>query len=184
MTNDFCKIVLSAKNEFRTTADFELNGLTFHAVDVKIDTGCPHTSFPALKLGISDEVAYRMKEKDCADNAVQKTISFGVNDSKQKRDEDKKKFKSRRFMELNSISFRHKAQNFTLGGLLLGDFDISVSYDRTGNILIGMDILKNLDIHIGTNAEGRTVLLATKHKTETEEFRAELAKLFDVKKLV
>ena len=42
---------------------------------------------------------------------------------------------------------------------------------------------ENLDIHIGTNAEGRTVLLATKHQTKTEEFRAELAKLFDVKKV-
>ena len=46
-----------------------------------------------------------------------------------------------------------------------------------------MDILKNLDIHIGTNADGRTVLLATKHQTKTEEFRTELAKLFDVKKV-
>ncbi len=182
MTSSFCKIVLSAKNEFRTTADFELNGLTFHTVDVKIDTGCPHTSFPVLKLGISDEVAYRMKEKDCADDSVQKTISFGVNDSKQKRDEDKKKFKSHRFMELNSISFRHTAQGFTLGGLLLGDFVVSVSYDRTGNILIGMDILKNLNIHIGTNAEGKTVLLAIKQQEETEEFRMELAKLFNVQK--
>ena len=46
MNNDFLTLKLNYKNEFRTTASFELNGLKFSAVDVKIDTGCPHTSFP------------------------------------------------------------------------------------------------------------------------------------------
>ena len=46
MMNDFLKIELSSKNEFRTVASFELNGLSFTNVDVKIDTGCPRTSFP------------------------------------------------------------------------------------------------------------------------------------------
>ena len=108
--NDFLIIKLNQKNEFRTVASFELNGLCFSAVDVKIDTGCPHTSFPILKLGISEESAYRLKEKDCRNESIQKTISFGVNDTKVKRDEDKRKFRNKRFMELNSISFKHKEE--------------------------------------------------------------------------
>jgi len=178
MMNDFLKIELSSKNEFRTVASFELNGLSFTNVDVKIDTGCPRTSFPVLKLGISDEDAYRMKEKDCSDESVQKRISFGVNDSKLKREEDKKKFKARRFMELNSISFKHTALNFALGGVSIGNFPVSVSYDRTGNILIGMDILKNLEIHIGESSEGKTFLLASPLKHHSETYLAELEKLF------
>lgn len=45
MTNDiFLMIKLNQKNEFRTTASFEINGMKFSAIDVKINTGCPHTS--------------------------------------------------------------------------------------------------------------------------------------------
>lgn len=181
MTNDFLYIPLNSKNEFRTTASFELNGMKFSAVDVKIDTGCPHTSFPMLKLGLSENAAYKLKEADCKNESVAKAISFGVNDTKQKRDEDKRKFKSGRFMELNSISFRHTAEGFSLGSLTLGDFPISVSYDRTGNTLIGMDILKKLDIFIGKNKSGETVLIACKQ--ETKSFVAALSELIDVKKV-
>ena len=120
----FLKILLNNKNEFRTAASFELNGMKFSNVDVKIDTGCPKTSFPMLKLGISEENAYKMKEKDCNDDSIPKRISFGVNDSRIKVEEDKRKFKSKRFMDLNSISFKHKADNFYLGNLLLGSSDI------------------------------------------------------------
>lgn len=182
MTNDeFLIIRLNQKNEFRTTASLQLNGLYFSTVDVKIDTGCPHTSFPMLKLGLSEEAAYKLKEKDCQNENVIKTISFGVNDTKLKRDEDKRKFKSKRFMELNSISFKHTAKNFTLGSLELGDLPISVSYDRTGNTLIGMDILKNLEIYIGKNELGETVLIACKQKTKG--FVAALSELIEVKKV-
>lgn len=75
--NDFLIIKLNQKNEFRTNA-----------------------SFPMLKLGLSEESAYKLKEQDCQNESVAKTISFGVNDTKTKRDEDKRKFKSKRFMEL------------------------------------------------------------------------------------
>lgn len=179
--NDFLVIKLNQKNEFRTTASFEINGMKFSSVDVKIDTGCPHTSFPMLKLGLSEESSYKLKEKDCQNESVAKTISFGVNDTKVKRDEDKRKFKSRRFMELNSISFKHTAKDFSLGPLSLGNFPISVSYDRTGNTLIGMDILKRLDIFIGKNNLGETVLIACQQ--ETKSFIAALSELVDVKKV-
>ena len=36
--NDFLVVKLNQKNEFRTTASFEINGMKFSAVDVKIDT--------------------------------------------------------------------------------------------------------------------------------------------------
>ena len=181
MNNGYLIIKLNSKNEFRTTACFEINGMRFSAVDVKIDTGCPHTSFPMLKFGLSEEAAYKLKEQDCQNEAVAKTISFGVNDSKVKRDEDKRKFKSKRFMELNSISFKHTVKDFSLGCLHLGDFSVSVSYDRTGNTLIGMDILKKLKVYIGKNTAGETVLLASLY--ETNAFIEVLSEMIDVKKI-
>ena len=137
-----------------------------------------------LKLGISDTEAYKLKVRDCGDKRVAKSISFGVNDTKQKKDEDKKKFKSQRYMELNSISFKHTAIDFSLNDLSLGDIDVLVSYDRVGNILIGMDILKKLEIHIGTLATGETVLLACSKDNLSDEYRLRLNSLFDVRKVV
>lgn len=184
MKNNYIELVLTAKNEFRAEASFEINGMLFSKVNVKVDTGCPRTSFPMLKLGISDTEAYKLKVRDCGDKRVAKSISFGVNDTKQKKDEDKKKFKSQRYMELNSISFKHTAIDFSLNDLSLGDIDVLVSYDRVGNILIGMDILKKLEIHIGTLATGETVLLACSKDNLSDEYRLRLNSLFDVRKVV
>ena len=52
---------------------------------------------------------------------------------------------------------------------------ISVNYDRTGNVLIGMDILSQMDIHIGkSKILDKTVLLACPynmlHATGNEKF--------------
>lgn len=52
MKNNYIELVLTAKNEFRAEASFRINGMDFSKVNVKIDTGCPRTSFPMLKLGI------------------------------------------------------------------------------------------------------------------------------------
>ena len=76
MSSDFLSVKLNSKNEFRTTAGFVLNGMNFSAVDVKIDTGCPYTSFPILKLGVSEEAAYKLKQLDCQNNSVAKTIKI------------------------------------------------------------------------------------------------------------
>ena len=183
MTNDFIRIVMNSKNELRADADFEINGRPFVNTSVKIDTGCPRTSFPFLRMGMSDMEAYRLKQRDCNDNSVKKTISFGVNDSNQKKDEDKRKFKAHRYMDLNSISFRHIAKGLSLNGLILGDYEVSVSYDRVGNILIGMDILQSLEIHMGKTANGETVMLACRRDKITQGYWDELSTLFDVRKI-
>ena len=84
-------------------------------------------------------------------------------------------------MELNSISFKHIAKGFSLRNLSLGDFSISVSYDRTGNTLIGMDILKNLDIFIGKNKENETILIACKQ--QSKQFVEALSDLINAQKI-
>ena len=183
MTNDFIRVVLNLKNELRADADFELNGRLFTDISVKIDTGCPRTSFPVLRMGISDMEAYRLKQRDCNDISVAKTISFGVNDSRRKKDEDKRRFKAHRYMDLNSISFRHIAKGLSIDGVLLGDYEVSVSYDRIGNILIGMDILRTLEIHMGRISTGEIVMIACPKNNISLDYRDELNKLFDVRRI-
>ena len=184
MKNDYLKIIMTDRNEFRTTADLSFRGTDYTKVDVKIDTGCGYSSFPVSRLGISPTEAYLLKVSDSADPAIRKAISFGVNDSKLKREEDKKKFKSKMYMDLTSVTFRHSITGLSIGNYDIGDVDVRISYDRTGNILIGMDILKSLDVHIGTIETGETVLLGCNKGMLTQGYRDELNSLFDVRKIV
>ena len=183
MNNDYLYIPLNSKNEFRTVASFEINGNIYSNVDVKIDTGCPRTSFPIQKLGLSDAEAYRLKAIDCQDPNTIKNISFGVNDTLLKRKDDKKKFRAKRYMEITSITFRHTAQNFKLGGVALGDYSVLVSYDRTGNVLIGMDIIKTMDAHIGKTKQGDIVLIACAEGSYFTAYNEALLKLYHLQKI-
>lgn len=64
-------------------------------------------------------------------------------------------------MELQSVTFRHKYLEIDFDGICLKKDSVKVSYDRTGNILIGMDILSQIDIHIGqSRILGKTIFLA------------------------
>ncbi|MBR6223261.1 MAG: hypothetical protein IKQ71_07470 [Lachnospiraceae bacterium] len=63
----------------------------------------------------------------------------------------------------------------------IGNIEGSVSYDRIGNILIGMDILKKLETHIGTTATGDTVLLACPKDKVTYDYWDKLGNLYDLR---
>ena len=48
-----------------------------------------------------------------------------------------------------------------LAGFDTGNSEVRISYDRIGNILIGMDIIGNMDNHIGTSKiTGKKTFLA------------------------
>ena len=189
MKNSYIKISLNENNEFRAKANIiipSINVLDANDVIVKIDTGCPYTSFPVKNLGISEEKALAYKQKDSNDSSVRKSISFGVNDSKEKRDNDKKLFKSQLFMQLTSVSFRHSDVKLKIMDVSISVDSVMLSYDRTGNILIGMDIMKDWDIHISTVANpdleetGKTIFLACPKDSINAEYRSELKRLFNI----
>lgn len=152
MKSKFLMLSLNNKNEFRANMKIFIPSLTmqeFNGVDVKIDTGCPKSSIPIKRLGISKKDAEKLKKRDCLNELVTKNISFGVNDSEEKRKNDKEKFNRGEYELLASVTFTHTDAVLELEGVPLSNSVIKLSYDRTGNILIGMDILKDFDIHMG-----------------------------------
>lgn len=189
MKNNYIKISLNENNEFRAKANIIIPSISVLDADdviVKIDTGCPYTSFPIKNLGISEEKALAYKQKDSNDSSVRKSISFGVNDSKEKRDNDKKLFKDQKFMQLTSVSFKHSDVKLKIMDVNIGVDSVMLSYDRTGNILIGMDIMKAWDIHISTvtnpdlEETGKTIFLACPKDSINEEYISELKRLFNI----
>lgn len=188
MKNNYIKIVLNENNEFRAKAKIaipNINILGSNDVIVKIDTGCPYTSFPVKKLGMSDKNAQIYKQLDSNDTSIKKHISFGVNDSQQKRENDRILFRNKQYMQLTSVTFEHSDVAIKLMDIDINTSSVKISYDRTGNILIGMDILKNWDIHIGTidnpdltDEVGQTIFLGCPRNQMNDAYLSELDRLF------
>lgn len=158
--NDYMDIELNSKNEFRCEGSFELFGAVLDKLNFKIDTGCPLTTIPLLRTPLSHSVIEVNKQKDYGDTLVKKQISFGVNDSLLKRKTDKEKFKQGLYDQLDSVTCTKKVNNFIIAGCGFGNMDIKVSYTRTGNMLIGMDVLQKCDIHIARASDNKIHLLA------------------------
>lgn len=59
-----------------------------------------------------------------------------------------------------------------------------VNYKRSGNILIGMDILKTWDIHIGNDESGKTIFLACPYNQINDEYLLELERMFKLGTIV
>ncbi len=175
---------MNHRNEIRADVNMTIRSMELTKIEnmnVKIDTGCPYTSIPILRLGISSSKAQQMKQKDCGDHSIRKEISFGVNDSKEKREFDKEKYKAGKYMELKSITFQHRNFEIDFGGVSINKDVVKVSYDRTGNILIGMDVLSELDIHIGkSKILGKTVFLACPYGSLNRDYFEALGKHFDI----
>ena len=58
MKNDFILLELNHRNEIRADVNMTIKSLDITRIgqiNVKIDTGCPYTSIPVRKLGISKE---------------------------------------------------------------------------------------------------------------------------------
>lgn len=184
MRNKYILLEMNQRNEIRADVNMTIKNMELTEIgnmNVKIDTGCPYTSIPILKFGISSAKAQQMKQRDCANDKIKKEISFGVNDSKEKRELDKEKFKAGKYMELKSITFRYENFEIDFGGICINKDFVKVSYDRTGNILIGMDVLSQMDIHIGkSRILGKTVFIACPYESMNKEYLEALSQHFDL----
>ena len=156
MTTNFIRSTLNSKNEFRVNAEFILFNAKIMINHLKIDTGCGFTTFPLKTLGaFTLEEIKTFKLNDIRNN-VRYTLSYGVETGGRKHtipitEQDK--------MKCSAMGFFKEIHGFCINGVVIKDRPIRINYDRTGNILLGMDILRDWDIHIGTIDTGETIFL-------------------------
>lgn len=156
MMNKFLKIVMNNKNSFTCLSTMIIYGCHYE-LEVKIDTGCSYSTIPLKRLEMYTEYELnRMKKKDILDKIDYK-ISYGVETGGQRHkpvNTDKEKENS------NAIKFKHRLDGLVIGEYDFGDRSVYFNYNREGNILIGMDILSQMDIHMGTDKKtGEYILI-------------------------
>lgn len=147
MMSNYLKCILK-ENVFWSLLEIELNE-EIYKIPCKIDTGCSYSNLP-IKNIVSEKVAYNMKLEDIK-NGVSYQRSYGVSDTEETKRKDKILIMQGRLLECSSLKFEHQFDNIILNNYNLGRKSIRINYDRTGNILIGMDILSQMDIHMGTD---------------------------------
>jgi hypothetical protein len=175
----FIKSVMNRKHEFRVSAEFTLFGFKSVVDNLKIDTGCGFTTFPLRRLGLyTDSDILRFKEDDI-DNAVPYKISYGVETGGQTHSIPVTRQEK---IACHALGFQKELFGLNVGGMLIGDRTIRINYDRHGNLLLGMDILKDWDIHIGTTEIGDTVFLGCPKDAVSFEFYREMENTFGYKK--
>lgn len=109
-------------------------------------------------------------------------IGFGVNDTEEYKKKAKEDFEAGNYAGLKSISFTHKVEDFWLfiDNVPITKDAVRVNYDGVGNVLIGMDVMKDWDIHIGTTSTGETLFLACPQDQLNDEYFRELNRIFGI----
>ena len=84
-------------------------------------------------------------------------------------------------MECPAMKFEHGISDFRIDGVEIASDKICLNYDRKGNILIGMDILQDWDIHIGVSkVTGKNLFLACPVGNECGEYMDALERHFGI----
>ena len=84
-------------------------------------------------------------------------------------------------MDCPAMKFEHGITDFLIGGVRISSDIICLNYDRSGNILIGMDILEKWDIHIGISKKtGKSLFLACPFENQCKEYLEALEMHFGI----
>lgn len=182
MMNKFIEIKMAPTplkigGSYQTRARFTLDNFLspFQDVEVKIDTGCSISTIPLKRLKVSDTLCKTLKQIDIS-NHIPYYLSYGVESGglrhvKPITEEEK--------MGCPAMKFEHGISDLTIAGVRIPCDKICLNYDRKGNILIGMDILQNWDIHMGiSKMNGKNLFLACPKDNICKEYRDALFKHF------
>lgn len=144
----------------------------------KLDTGCNVSCIPfqpAFNKTYEESLKYK---KSAIDNNLPYLLSYGISDTSEQRKYDKKLVNEGKLLECKALKFKHSNVSMLLNGYQF-THDIHINYDRTGNLLIGMDILKNFDIHTGiSKVNGENVLIGCLRDNITPEYLTALEEHF------
>lgn len=176
--NEYFIVKMNSRNELRAPGGFEIYGIALNNLDFKIDTGCGYTMIPLKKTQLPDTDIIKYRDMDYSNPAVIKKYSFGVNDTEEFKSRCKTYFKNGQFDKINSVTVRKNINNFNIAGYNFGNLEVGISYTRTGNILIGMDILSRCKLFIAKELSGDISMIGCLDSKINDRFYMELDRLY------
>lgn len=187
MMNKYIQIVMNPTKSgiggsFNALATFKLDNISslYNNVAVKIDTGCSVSVIPLAKYIKNKQALRKLKSQDI-ETGIKSVVSYGV-ETGSNRPSDPQTYQEK--MDSSALKFEHNVRDFTINGIRIDTKILHVNYDRTGSILIGMDILKDWDIHMGTIDKttlpeyGQTIFLGCPRDQINKDYILELSRLF------
>lgn len=185
MMNKYIKIKMTPTKygiggSFIAEANFKLDNLDvpFYNIPIKIDTGCSMSTIPLKKLRVSENMCSKLKRDDI-EKGIVSYLSYGVETGGEKHEVP---ITFNQKMECAALKFVHNISEFTISGVDIDSNSICLNYNRSGNILIGMDILKDWDVHIGSINKNETYFVACPKDKIGEEYNSEIYHLFGIKR--
>lgn len=131
----YLEVKLDKTDLFKAQASFKLMNFERDSIDVRIVLGYPYTIVPIRTLGADSATASALKEFD------EKLGSEIINSKCTHPCEASCDIKL----------FSHVLHGLTLNGYPLGDVPCYADYDREGDIIIGTDLLRIMEIHYGVS---------------------------------
>lgn len=155
------KFKCNLKAKFENTVDEDID------IDVIIDTGCTHSHISADLFTIFFSDSEKVNEKDKWIKKRTAGIGKGVESMNQVIDFTVHKNNPR-------VVVQHRFYDIKLNNIDIGNAYVNVSYDTHMVALIGMEFIKDIDIHIGiSNKTGKYTLIACpKNKLNDEYYKA------------
>lgn len=152
----YIKAVLDSKKKFTCKLSFNFeskDSIDLVEVDAILDTGCNHSHISAdlIYVFLSDEERLATKEVFMKSRPI--GIGYGVESNGKSNNMDKNDINNPRIM------IRQKCYDIHINNLSIGNYYLNVSYDTSKVALIGMQILKDWDIHIGKNLDNEVVFI-------------------------
>lgn len=165
------------RNGFLTYATFEYKGL-IRMCPFLIDTGCGITNISVRRIPMEYKESLKLKEEAILSGARAR-VSIGVNNTEAEVQSTLKLIKTGEIINCKLVSFEQDISRLVVSGFNVGDRTVMMSFDREGIPLLGMDILKDWDIHIGKSViSGKVIFLGCPRDRINPQYLEALEKEF------
>lgn len=169
--NSYINVTYNIKSKsFRAILTYKYGGVERVIRNAVIDTGCTTSHFSAniLLSTNNQQILKRAKYNDLKTNKNAWSLGVGV-------DTHGKNIPYPKTLQdaLNNPCVRIKKcfKDIYIDGHYIGNKDVYISYDTTDVMLIGMDFIKEWDMHIGKSKEGLALLACNRWHINKEYLR-------------
>lgn len=165
-SKNYLEVKLDKDDMFKLKANFKIMNFERNDMEVRIVLGYPYTVIPIKTLGVDSKTASVLKDFD-------EKLGSEIISSKCTHPCDS---------SCDIKLFSHVLHGLTLNDYELGDVPCYVDYDREGDIVIGTDLLRIMEIHYGVSQKTFEFLLlgCMKSQADKRDFFKEMETNFAV----